>query len=418
MTPRDIVIALQHNPVYLVVLVFYAFYPIGSSLIWISTSILYYFRRERRETPGFYDLEDTPMVSVVIPAFCEERMIARTLDGVLAIDYPNMEVVVVDDASTDGTVERVMPYVRAGRVRLVRKRANEGKAMALNDTLPCLRGELVLIIDADAVPDRNVLRYMVPHFRSARVGAVTGNPRVANRNSLLTKLQLMEFASIVSLLRRSQRIWGRILTMSGVIGMFRRTALADVGLYSPEIATEDIDVTWKLQRRHYDVRYEARALVWMQVPSTFGDLFRQRLRWAKGLTQVMRRHGHVLFSWPHRRTWPVLVEASLSIFWAYCVVLLTLLWALSYALDYPPVGVSPIPNWWGMLIATTCLLQLATGVLLEKRYDSTLPRSYFFAIFYPIVYWLTMALVTFVATPLGLRTPKTGVPTRWKTPRQ
>jgi len=263
-----------------------------------------------------------------------------------------------------------------------------------------------------------VLHYMVPHFRSARVAAVTGNPRVANRNSLLTKLQLMEFASIVSLLRRSQRIWGRILTMSGVIGMFRRSALADVGNYSPEMATEDIDVTWKLQRKHYDVRYEARALVWMQVPSSLGDLFRQRLRWAKGLTQVMRRHRHVLVSWPHRRTWPVLVEAGLSIFWAYCVVLLTALWALSYALDYPPVGVSPIPNWWGMLIATTCLLQLATGVFLEKRYDSTLPRSYFFAIFYPIVYWLTMALVTFFATPIGLRTPAEGVPTRWKTPRE
>lgn len=414
---RDFVIGLQHHPVYAAVLVYYAFYPLASSITWILTSILFYVRRERRTPEGFYDLPETPVVSVLIPAYCEARMIARTIEATLAIDYPALEVVVVDDGSTDDTVAAVMPFVRSGRVRLVRKTTNEGKAMALNDAIPCLEGELVLIMDADAVPEPDILKQFVPHFRSARVGGVTGNPRVANRETLLSKLQLMEFASIVSLLRRSQRIWGRMLTMSGVVGIFRRSALIDAGLYSPEMATEDIDITWKLHLLHYDVRYESRALVWMQVPSSFVGLFRQRMRWAKGLGQVLRRHGHVLFRWRERRSWPVLIEAGMSVAWAYCMVLLTILWALSLAFRYPPVGVSPFPNWWGMLIATTCLCQLLTGTLLERRYDRSLPGYYVVAIFYPVIYWIMMAVVTVVATPLGFRGPGRE-PVRWRTARE
>ena len=414
---REFIIAIQNNPVYWVILVYYAFYPLASSLTWIVTSILFYLRRERRVPEGFYLLERLPRVSVLIPAYCEERTIARTMRAVLEIDYPEMEVVVVDDGSTDGTIRELMPFVRSGHVRVIRKVANEGKAMALNDALPCLSGELVLIMDADAVPEPDILRQLVPHFRSPRVGGVTGNPRVANRETLLAKLQLMEFASIVSLLRRSQRIWGRMLTMSGVVGIFRRSALVDVGLYSPEMATEDIDITWKLHLRHYDVRYESRALVWMQVPSTFAGLFKQRLRWAKGLGQVIRRHGHVMFRWKERRSWPVLIEAMMSVLWAYCMVFLTVLWLLSIAFGYPPVGVSPFPNWWGMLIATTCLMQLLTGTLLERRYDPSLPKYYFVAIFYPVIYWILMAVVTVVATPMGFRSPGRA-PVRWKTARE
>ncbi len=419
MTFPALVAAAQQSGPYLVVLAFFALYPVVSSLVWISTSLVYWWRWERRPPPHFYDLDVYPLVTVVVPAYCEEKVIARTLDGILGIDYPFKEIVVVDDASTDGTVARVAPYVERGQVRLVRKRMNEGKAMALNDALPVVNGEIVLIMDADAWPDPLILRWMVPHFRSPRVAAVTGNPRVANRQSFLAKLQLIEFASIVSLLRRAQRVWGRILTMSGVVGAFRRSALIDAGLYSPEMATEDIDMTWKLQRAFYDVRYEPRALVWMQVPSGLGGLWRQRVRWARGLAQVLRVNDDILRHWRHRRHWPVLVEAALSIAWAYCVVILLALWAASWAAGVAPAGVSPVPNWWGMLIGTTCLVQLATGVLLERRYDPTVPRYYAMAVFYPVIYWLLMALVTVTATPVGMgRRPRRGTVSRWRTPRE
>jgi biofilm PGA synthesis N-glycosyltransferase PgaC len=364
-------------------------------------------------------MEAFPLVTVLVPAYCEGAVIARTLEGLLQIDYPFKEIVVVDDGSTDDTVDRVMPYVQSGRVRLVQKRVNEGKAMALNDALRVINGEIVLIMDADAYPDPRILRWMVPHFASPRVAGVTGNPRVANRHTFLAKLQLVEFASIVSLLRRAQRIWGRILTMSGVVGAFRTSAVIDVGMYSPEMATEDIDLTWKLQRRFYDVRFEPRALVWMQVPATLGGLWGQRIRWAKGLVQVLRRNRDIFRHWRDRRHWPVMIEAGLSISWAYCVIVLTGFWCLSYAVGYPPVGVSPIPNWWGMLIGTTCLTQLLVGVLLDSRYDRDVPRYYYVAVFYPIVYWVLMAVVTSVATPMGMLSRiRAGTVTRWRTQRE
>ena len=398
---------------------FFAFYPVLGSIVWITTGIQFYLRRERKPNAGtLAAAANTPQVSVLIPAYCEEKVIAETLEATTRIDYPNFEIVVVDDASTDGTREAVRPFVERGLVRLIAKERNEGKAMALNDAMPCLQGEIVLILDADAAPDPQILHWMVPHFASARVAGVTGNPRVHNRETFLAQLQLVEFTSIVSLLRRAQRIWGRILTMSGVVGAFRTSALHDVGLYSPEMATEDIDMTWKLQRAAYDVRYEPRAIVWMKVPPTLGGLVKQRRRWALGLAQVLRRNRGVAVSWRARRLWPVFFESWLSILWAYCFVVLTSFWALSYAFGIPPVGVSPIPNWWGMTIGTLCLLQLFTGVMLDARYDSTVLRHFPVAVVYPIVYWMLMSLVTVFATPAGLfGRLKRGAVTQWKTQR-
>ncbi|MCK4351023.1 MAG: glycosyltransferase, partial [Candidatus Krumholzibacteria bacterium] len=300
---------VEHSVIYLIALVFFAWYPIFSSMMWIITSLIYFFRLEMRQGGDFYKLDTYPSVTVLIPAYNEEQNIENTLMAVTSIDYPEYEVVVVDDASTDRTAEIVTNYVNRGKVRLIRKLVNEGKAMALNDAIPCTNGEILLIIDADASPDPDILKYMVPHFRFPRVAAVTGNPRVANRKTLLSKLQSIEFTSIISLQRRAQRVWGRIMTMSGVVGAFRRSALIDVGQYSPEMATEDIDLTWKLHLRHYQVRYEARAIVWMRVPQSLAGLWKQRRRWALGLSQVLRRHGVTALAWRHRRLWPVMLES-------------------------------------------------------------------------------------------------------------
>jgi biofilm PGA synthesis N-glycosyltransferase PgaC len=414
----DLLERVQQHPAYLVVLAYFAWYPIFSSALWIASSLIFYFRREWKDPVPTTVIDVTPPVTVLIAAYNEEEHIEETLKGALAIDYPDFEVVVVNDGSTDRTRDRILPFVREGKVRLVDKRVNEGKAMALNDALPCTRGEIVLIIDADAVPDPQILRVLVPHFLSPRVAAVTGNPRVVNRESLLSKLQAIEFSSIISLQRRAQRVWGRILTMSGVVGAFHRQALLDAGGFSPDMATEDIDLTWKLQLRAWDIRYEPRAVVWMRVPQSLRGLWRQRRRWAIGLAQVLGRHGRTALAWRARRLWPVLAESVASILWAYCFVGLTALWILSYGVGYPPVGASPIPNWWGMLIGTLCLAQLLTGVLLDRRYDDRLPLYYIVAVFYPLIYWILMATITALYTPAGLRRRGPGRPIRWRPVRE
>ncbi len=418
----NLMVWIESTRVYWALLIYFAWYPLTTSVMWIFTAFVFYRRRESGSgglLAPFYQSEYTPKVSFLIPAFNEEANIAKTLAGVLATDYHDFEVIVIDDCSTDNTLQEITPLLGDPKLRLVRKMVNEGKAMALNDAIPISTGELVLVMDADAIPKPDILKYMVPHFRYPRCGAVTGNPRVSNRDSFLSKLQAIEFASIISMMRRAQRIWGRIMTMSGVVGIFRRSALYDVGLYSSDMATEDIDLTWRLQLRHWDVRYESQAVMWMKVPQSLEGLWHQRRRWSLGLSQVLVRHGRELMQWRHRRFWPVLIEANLSVLWAYTYVCLTAIWLISYAVGYPPVGASPIPNFWGMLIATVCLLQLVTGVILDRAYDQLLKRYFIVAVFYPLVYWILMAIITVTTTPKGLNVNRQKQKiTLWKTIRE
>lgn len=417
---RTVVEHVNASSAFTVALVFFALYPLLSAVMWTFTALVFRRRRESARDEAFYAIPDEvlPAISVLVPAYREAETLPGTLRALQAVDYPDVEIVVVDDGSGDAT-PAVVRAVRAGdpRVRLVRKEANEGKAMAMNDAIPVCRGELIVVVDADARIDSQALRYIAAHFvRLPRVAAVTGNPRVANTATLCAKLQVLEFTSIVSILRRAQVVWGRILTVSGVISAFRRSALEDVGLFDPTMATEDIDVSWRLQRRHYDVRYEPRALIDMEVPATVGALWRQRRRWARGLAQVLRRNAGVALSWKDRRLWPVLGEAVCSILWAHLLVVVLALWGAAAVADVPLRGVTPFPNWWGMLIATACLAQLVVGVLLDRRYDRRVADAYLWAPLYPVGYWLLMSLVTVRSTVPALLRRSSG-PQRWRTAR-
>jgi len=411
----EILTAIQHSWLYWLAILYFAAYPRVTSVMWITTSMFFRNRWEKQTAP--LPLARYPGVSVLIPAHNEERVIGHALAAATAIDYPDYEVVVVDDGSTDGTRGVVEPYVQRGEVRLIVKQQNEGKAMALNDAIPCLNGEIVLIMDADAEPEPDILRHMLPHFEHARVAAVTGNPRVKNVDTFLARLQLIEFSSIVSLLRRSQRIWGRIMTVSGVVAALRKSALLDVGGFSPEMPTEDIELTWKLQRRFWDIRYEPHALVWMTVPSTLSGLMHQRRRWSRGLMQVLHKHRDVMRHWRYRRMWPIFIESSMSILWSVCFVVLTALWIVSYLAGYPPVGAHPIPNLWGMVIATLAMLQLLTGTLLDRRYDPDTLKYYLYAVYYPIVYWMLLAWTNFISLAWLFRRPSRQA-IRWRTVRK
>jgi poly-beta-1,6-N-acetyl-D-glucosamine synthase len=406
---------LAGTPVYGLALGFVAAYPIVTGVTWTLTSLIFYSRNERDPLPPVRD-DELPFVSVLVAAYCEQAVIEGTLRALLALDYPAYEIVVVDDGSTDRTAEILRPYAADGRIRLLEKRRNEGKAMALNDAIPITRGEIVTIVDADIQPGPDTLRHLVTHFRHGRVAAVAGNPQVTNTTALLAKIQATEFASIVSVLRRAQRVWGRILTVSGAVCAFRKSAIVDVGLFDPEMATEDIALTWKLQRRFYDVRYEPRAVVAMQVPETVRGLYQQRKRWATGLAQVLRRNAPMLRDWRSRRLWPVFAEALLSVAWAYTAVAMTCFWIASYAVGLHPLGANPVPNFWGMVIATVALVQLATGIWLDRHYNRGVTRFYLWAAMYPLFYWMFMLVITVIATP-GALFGRRGRTSHWKTER-
>lgn len=405
--------AIDHSTLYALALQFYGLYPIAMSWIWISLSL--FFRRRQESSPVKMH-PPYPLVSILVPCYGEEATIKTTMEALLALDYPKFEIIVINDNSPDRTAAEVRQFLHDDRVRLINKTVNEGKAMGLNDALPICRGEILLIVDADIIVSPQVLRHMVPHFEGTRVAAVTGNPRVRNRMSLLQHLQAIEFSSIVSMQRRAQRVLGRILTVSGAVFAVRRTALIDAGGFSPDMATEDMDLTWRLQMQFWDIRYEPRAVVWMQVPPNLRELWKQRRRWARGLAQALARHREIPFRWKMRRMWPIFYESCASILWAYVFVLMTLFWCTCHLAGYSPRGASPIPNFWGMAIATTCIAQLIIGAWVDRRYDPDIMGSALDAVFYPIVYWMMMAIISFIYTlpALFLKPPKLQ---RWRIQR-
>jgi biofilm PGA synthesis N-glycosyltransferase PgaC len=205
------------------------------------------------------------------------------------------------------------------------------------------------------------------------------------------------------------------MTVSGICALYRKEALESVGLFVNDCATEDIATTWALEKNQYQIRYEPAALVKMQVPETFLGLWRQRFRWAKGLAQTLTRNAGVWLHWSESRLWLVYVESTLSVLWAYSFVALTLLWLITWIMGYPLLGATPVPSWWGMLIGTMSLVQLGTGVLMDRRYDKGVAPYFFWAALYPLIYWIQMSIITVIATPLGIIRPRSSG--RWKTVR-
>ena len=409
--------AIAGAPVYLGLMAFLGLYPVVTGLYWIVGAAIFAAHRERSD-PDFYALEEHPHVSVLVAAHNEQSVIEETVDRLLELDWPSFDVTVVDDGSTDGTSELLTPLAESGRIRLLTKQVNEGKAMALNDALPLLAGEIVLIVDADGRPQPDVLRWMVPHFvKVPRVAAVTGNPRVVNTSTLLAKLQAIEFTATVSVLRRAQATWGRLMTFSGICTALRKSAIEDVGRFRVGMATEDIALAWQLQTAYADVRYEPRALFAMQVPETLPAWWGQRTRWARGLAQVLRENAPIVRDVRARRMWPVWVEGLLSTFWSHLFFLAAAFWTLALATGVYGFGGNPIPNFWGLLIASVLVVQISIGLALDGRYDRTVRRYALWIPLYPLVYWMLSAAAAVRGTLPGLLRSRSTAPVTWKQQR-
>ena len=183
--------------------------------------------------------------------------------------------------------------------------------------------------------------------------------------------------------------------------MFRREALIAAGMYSPGMATEDIDLTYKLQMLNYTVRYEPRAKVWMEVPEDFKMLWKQRTRWALGLGQALKRHRNILWTPRLYRMLPVYIESALSVLWAWTFIIITTLWVIAALTGHWLHGGSLIPNWFGTMVATACLLQLLAGCLIDFRYEKKIVLEYPAAILYPLAYWTMMSLSSAIYSTKG-----------------
>ncbi|MFC7307265.1 bifunctional polysaccharide deacetylase/glycosyltransferase family 2 protein [Streptomyces monticola] len=246
-------------------------------------------RRLERFRPGSPWLRQVrDPVTVLVPAYNEEKGIESTLRSLLASTHRQLQIVVIDDGSTDRTAD-VAEAVRDPRVTVVRQ-ANAGKAEALNTGLAHARHHIVVMVDADTVLEADAIRRLIQPLAHPAVGAVSGNTKVGNRRGLLGRWQHLEYCFGFNLDRRMFEVLECMITVPGAIGAFRRDAALGVGGVSTDTLAEDTDLTMALWRAGWRVVYEETAVAWTEVPTSLRQLWRQRYRWCFGTLQAARKH--------------------------------------------------------------------------------------------------------------------------------
>jgi biofilm PGA synthesis N-glycosyltransferase PgaC len=384
-------------------------YPFVMAWYWIAGGVLYHWLRGRHEPrpenpPA---LPEYPPVSILLPCHNEEAQAEETLAVLAAIEYPDFEIIAINDGSTDRTAEILESLVpRIPQLRVVHLAQNQGKSTALNVGALLARSEILVGTDGDAMLESHSLTWFVRRLQSdSALGGATGNPRIRNRSSMLGRLQVGEFSSIIGLIKRAQTVYGRIFTVSGVMCAFRKRALQDIGWWSREAITDDVEVSWRMQLTGWHLVYEPKAICWILMPETLKGLWRQRVRWSIGGTQATIAATRQVFfggSWQHLAIW---LNYVASIFWAYCILIGMALWLVHVAIFplHPEVPISnPIPGFWGALLSVTYLLQAVVSVALDGRFERGVHRAIFWVVWYPLVFWVLQALTAAVALPKAL----------------
>ncbi|HET6986536.1 MAG TPA: glycosyltransferase [Kribbella sp.] len=261
------------------------------SVLRAITTLIAARRHARRMRDWSWGPPVTEPVSVIVPAYNESAGIEAAIRSLVASDHP-LEVIVVDDGSTDGTAD-VVEALRLPGVRVIRQ-PNAGKPVALNTGLRAARFELIVMVDGDTVFEPDAVRMLVQPFADPAVGAVSGNAKVGNRGGLLGRWQHIEYVIGFNLDRRLFDTAQCMPTVPGAVGGFRRTALERIGGLSDVTLAEDTDLTMALCRDGWLVVYEERAIAWTEAPASLGALWRQRYRWCYGTLQAM---------WKHRGAW-------------------------------------------------------------------------------------------------------------------
>lgn len=377
---------------------FIFYYPLLMAYVWMIGGIIYYLRWERQRGNVLADLPvltEYPPVSILIPCFNEGENVRETLEYLLKQQYPNYEIIAINDGSKDNTLAILHELAdQHPKIRVVNLASNQGKAVGLRTAALLSTSEILIGIDGDALLAPNATAWIVRHFLdNPNVGAVTGNPRIRNRSTLLGKIQVGEFSAIVGMIKRAQRAYGHIFTISGVIAGFRKTALHDVGYWSPDMVTEDIDISWKLQLAGWSIRFEPNALCWVLMPETLNGLWKQRSRWAQGGVEVLLRYFKPMFSWRSIGMWPLYLECCISLCWAFLVVGLIIYTPLQWLFnDQVQDALEDLsPRWTSMLLCVTCLIQFAVSLAIDSSYERRSggsARHYYWMIWYPMVYWM------------------------------
>ena len=370
----------------------------------------------RRQVTAAY----TGTISVIIAAFNESKVIQRTISSVLSSDYPNLEVVVVDDGSTDGTADKVREaFATDPRVKLILK-PNGGKASALNLAIEQSSGDVLVGVDADTQLAPDTITKLVSRFGDERIGAVAGNVRVGNAQNLLTIWQSIEYTTAQNLDRRAYAVLNAVTVVPGAIGAWRKSVVATAGGYQTDTLAEDMDLTWRIREAGYRIETENSALAFTEAPETLTAFFKQRFRWAYGTLQCLWKHRRSLgrygwfgcFALPSLWLFQVIFMAlaplvDLQVVWS----LLNFWWAWQAA--GTATELSPLPQATQNLTVVLTLyglfflVELITG-LVAYRWERRAPWSLAWLFIQRFVYRQVMYGVVYKSIFTAIRGSRTG----------
>ena len=329
-------------------------------------------------TPPMPDPLTGPLISVLIPCFNEEKVIESSVRRILASNWSRIEVLVLDDGSSDHTAEVVRKaFGSEPRVTLMAFE-NGGKARALNRGLARASGDVVVALDADTLFPSDTLAKLARWFVDPRVGAVAGNALVGNRRNLITRWQALEYVTAQNLERRALASLGAVTVVPGAVGAWRRAALEALGGYPDDTLAEDQDLTIAMQRAGWRVEFDPEARAYTEAPETVSGLLKQRFRWSFGTLQCIYKHRKALFDVKR----PVLGFIALPQIWLFQIVLtavaplidLAVIWSLisgiygftNHATEWSPDDLTRPLFYWTAFI----FLDLSAGALgmaLERR---------------------------------------------------
>lgn len=280
----------------------------------VSVSVVSNWRgAEDQQQP---DQMEWPLISVLLPAYNEGENIVASLTSLLNQDYPNLELIVIDDGSQDETLTlaTALSLTRTHHPVTVLHKTNGGKASALNLGFTHSSGELVMVMDADSRIAKNALKLMLPKFQNPKIDAVAGQVAIGVEGNFITQMQAIEYAIANGTTRTAQSLWQCVLLVPGPIGLFRRSALErlaferldEAASAEPETANtmpiiepisdatfaEDFETSIRVLANGGGIVYEPRALCYTRPPSNVVALVNQRYRWIRGHLQV----GHLFMS--------------------------------------------------------------------------------------------------------------------------
>jgi poly-beta-1,6 N-acetyl-D-glucosamine synthase len=237
-----------------------------------------------------------PLVSIIIPAYNEELTLENCVNSLLRQTYHCCEVLIVDDGSTDSTLQVARRLADTHRnIWVYSMEKNGGKAAALNHGIARAHGSIIVNIDADSHFMVDTVEQLVLSFEDPTVIAVGGNVRVANRTQAFNKQQALEYITGLTLQRRAFAHLGCMQVISGAIGAFRRSKLLETGGYSRDTIVEDMDITIEFARRGFKIVYNPHAIAYTEAPESIRDFLKQRYRWTYGGFQVAAKHSDLLF---------------------------------------------------------------------------------------------------------------------------